>query len=122
MFVKPIEDYKLLGTSIVLDKNKVYHACLATNQPNWKEREAIFCDEVLLEKGEYEIVFGKPNEEIRPDFDYDCECGYHVCNTCGYPCYPMELDTDREDLDGYTCFNCEEGYMVTIDDLNFEEN
>jgi len=56
MFVKPKRNYKLLGTSIELDKNQVYSAVLATNQPNWEERGAIFCGEVLLEKEEYEIV------------------------------------------------------------------
>jgi hypothetical protein len=56
MKVKPNESYKLLGTSITLDKNLVYDADHATNQPDWKERGLIFVEEILLEKGEYEIV------------------------------------------------------------------
>ena len=59
MRIRPKEDYKLLGTSVVLDKNKVYPASIATNQPNYKQKESIFVyyDEhggsMLLHKGEY---------------------------------------------------------------------
>jgi hypothetical protein len=56
MKVKPNENYHLLGTSIKLDKNLVYDAEPATNQPQWEERGLIFVNEILLEKGEYEIV------------------------------------------------------------------
>jgi len=51
------------------------------------------------------------NKELRPDFDYSCECGFYVCDTCGYPCYPIELEPDD---DGYDpCPNCMYGDMVT---------
>jgi hypothetical protein len=60
MRVKPNENYKLLGTNIVLDKDKVYQAIPAMNQPNYKAREAIFIDGVLLAKGEYTVVEEKP--------------------------------------------------------------
>ena len=60
MLVRPKMDYKLLGTGIQLSKSKVYEAVVATNQPDYEKREAIFCGEVLLEKGEYEIV----NEKV----------------------------------------------------------
>ena len=59
MRIRPKEDYKLLGTSIVLDKNKVYPASIATNQPNYKQNESIFVHyddhggAMLLNKGEY---------------------------------------------------------------------
>lgn len=56
MKVKPILSFKLLGTSIQLDKNKTYTASHATNQPDWKEKGLVFVDGVLLAKGEYEIV------------------------------------------------------------------
>ena len=56
MKVKPKENYRLLGTSIELDKNEIYHATIASNIPDCKERGLIFVDGVLLEKGEYEIV------------------------------------------------------------------
>jgi hypothetical protein len=56
MKVKPNESYKLLGTSTTLDKNRTYNADHATNQPDWEERGLIFVEEILLEKGEYEIV------------------------------------------------------------------
>jgi hypothetical protein len=39
-----------------MDPNKVYDAVHATNQPNWKERKAIFAGGHLLEDGEYTIV------------------------------------------------------------------
>ena len=52
----------------------------------------------------------EPNKNLRPDFDYSCECGFYVCDTCGYPAYPMELDTDE---DGYDkCTECPDGDMV----------
>ena len=63
MKAKPLHNYKLLGTDIVLDHSKSYGFSHATNQPNWKERGLIFIHErkddpvgVLLEAGEYVIV------------------------------------------------------------------
>ena len=49
-------------------------------------------------------------KELRPDFDYDCECGYFICDTCGYPAYPAEVDTSE---DGYEhCNECARGDMI----------
>ena len=56
MQVKPLHNYKLLGTSIVLDCKKTYDATPATNQPDWEEKGLIFVDGILLEAGEYLIV------------------------------------------------------------------
>ena len=63
MKARPLENYRLLGTDIVLDNTKVYEASHATNIPDWKERQLIFIHErnydpvgFLLESGEYEIV------------------------------------------------------------------
>ena len=59
MRIRPKEDYKLLGTSVVLDKNKVYPASIATNQPDYQQNESIFVyyddhgGSMLLHKGEY---------------------------------------------------------------------
>jgi hypothetical protein len=59
MRIIPKENYKLLGTSIILDKNKIYPASHAWNQPNYKERQAIFVyydnhgGSMLLEGEEY---------------------------------------------------------------------
>jgi len=50
-----------------------------------------------------------PNKELRPDFDYDCECGFYVCDCCGYSMYPMEIDTTEDNYD--YCPKCE-GDMV----------
>lgn len=53
-------DFKLLGTDQTFPQGK-YRAIDATNQPNWKERGAVFivnangCD-LLLERGDYTIV------------------------------------------------------------------
>ncbi len=42
-------------------KGRVYSALVATNQPNWKEKGKVFAikqngAEILLQRGEYEIV------------------------------------------------------------------
>ena len=49
------------------------------------------------------------NKKARPDFDYTCECGFWVCNTCGYPLYPMEVHEDR------ICEECEVGVMMEVE-------
>jgi hypothetical protein len=63
MKAKPLHNYKLLGTDIVLDVRKTYGFSHATNQPDWEEKGLIFIHErkydpvgVLLERGEYLIV------------------------------------------------------------------
>jgi hypothetical protein len=53
LIIAPALDFKLLGTSIQVSTRKRYRASLATNQPDWQKRRAIFADEVLLESGEY---------------------------------------------------------------------
>ena len=61
MNIKPKENYRLLGTYpvITLDRNKVYKAIIATNQPNYKENGLVFCGDILLNKNEYTIIKGK---------------------------------------------------------------
>jgi hypothetical protein len=116
MLVKPNENYKLLGTGIVLDKEKTYTAVLASNQPDYMAREAIFCGHILLDKGEYTIVEAspEPNKDLRPDFDYACECGFYVCNECGYAAYPMEVeDCYDEDDEPSICTECDCGHMIS---------
>lgn len=57
--IRPKLDYKLLGTSLQLDKTKTYEAIWAKNQPDWEERELIFVGPepgFLLERGEYQII------------------------------------------------------------------
>ena len=56
MLVKPKLNYRLYATHISVSKDQTYKAIIATNQPNYKERGAIFINEILLEKGEYTIV------------------------------------------------------------------
>ena len=45
----------------------------------------------------------------RPQFEYDVECGYLVCDVCEYPYYPMEVDL------GELCMECSMGYVVESD-------
>ena len=65
MKVKPLNDFKLLGTGIRLSKNKIYEAINATNQPNWKSRGLIFITNAegdsseigfLLDSTDYTII------------------------------------------------------------------
>jgi hypothetical protein len=63
MKIKPKNDYKLLGTSIQLDPNKVYDAEHATNQPDWEKHKKIFVLDVddyggsfMLGDGDYQII------------------------------------------------------------------
>jgi len=57
MKIKPKENYKNYTTGVTLDKDKVYMADWATNQPEWKERKQIFVlpMKLLLRDYEYEI-------------------------------------------------------------------
>ena len=57
--VKPNLNYKLLGTNIRLDKNKVYNGEIATNHPNYKELGLMFVGEILLDENEYTIIRSK---------------------------------------------------------------
>jgi hypothetical protein len=54
--VRPKLAYKLLGTSIELNPDKVYDAVEARHIPGWKERELLWVNEVLLERNEYVVV------------------------------------------------------------------
>jgi hypothetical protein len=59
LLIRPKMAYKLLGTELTLDPSKEYWAVVATNLPDWHARKAVFCDEIILEEHEYEIVRGK---------------------------------------------------------------
>ena len=56
MKIKPNDNFRLLGTDIELDKNKIYEAEDASNIPDHKERGLVFVNGILLDKSEYEIV------------------------------------------------------------------
>ena len=70
VYIRPMLDYKLLGTAMQLDKEKVYPAIVAKHIPDWKERGLVFVgdpdtDGILLEEGEYVVVKGyKPPPDI----------------------------------------------------------
>jgi|TARA_R110002020_G_scaffold19310_3_gene66975 hypothetical protein len=59
MRIQPKENYQLASTNISLDKTKIYPASIATNQPDFDEKEAIFVyydnngGAMILFKGEY---------------------------------------------------------------------
>jgi|TARA_R100000084_G_C4647547_1_gene147662 hypothetical protein len=42
MRVRPLNDFKMLGSGIQVSKDKIYDAVHATNQPNWESRGLIF--------------------------------------------------------------------------------
>jgi hypothetical protein len=62
MKIQPKLNYSMSGYG-QLNKDKIYSAVDATNQPNWKEEGKIFVEanddltiELLLKKGEYEVI------------------------------------------------------------------
>ena len=62
MKIEPKLNYSMSGYG-QLNKDKIYSAVDATNQPNWKEEGKIFVEanddltiELLLKKGEYEVI------------------------------------------------------------------
>ena len=63
MLVKPNKNYKMLSTNKCVWVDQTYKAIIATNQPNYKEKGAIFVNEILLEKGEYTIVENFTHED-----------------------------------------------------------
>lgn len=56
IYIKPNLNYKLLGTEIKLNKNKVYEGEIATNQPNYKKLGLMFVGGILLNKNEYTVI------------------------------------------------------------------
>lgn len=63
MKVKPNENYCMLGTDVRLDKNRIYDAETATNQPDYDEKGKIFVllpergdDGFMLKSGEYTVI------------------------------------------------------------------
>lgn len=67
MKVKPLENYKLLGTPVVLDKNTAYEATWATNQPDWLRERKLFVGDnpgVLLSAGEYVLIEADPPPDV----------------------------------------------------------
>jgi hypothetical protein len=55
--IQPKENYRCASYSRpVLNKNKVYSATLATNQPDYIEKGLVFCGDYLLGKNEYYLI------------------------------------------------------------------
>ena len=77
MRVKPNKNYKLLGTSIELDKEKVYDAVKAINQPNYKQEGLIFVDDILLNANEYIVMC----DCCKSSFDIFID-NQHLCGRC----------------------------------------
>jgi hypothetical protein len=59
LLIRPKMAYKLLGTELTLNPVKYYEAIAATNLPDWHARKAVYCEEIILEANEYEIIRGK---------------------------------------------------------------
>ena len=57
ILIQPKQNYRCVSYSRpALDKNKVYSATLATNQPDYIENGLVFCGDYLLGKNEYYLV------------------------------------------------------------------
>jgi len=57
ILMQPKDDYRCASYSRqALDKNKVYSATLATNQPDYIEKGLVFCGDYLLGKNEYYLI------------------------------------------------------------------
>jgi len=59
IYVRPKLPYRLLGTALQLDPEKVYPAIWARNIPDWKERGLVYVGDecgIMLETGEYTII------------------------------------------------------------------
>jgi len=75
-FVFPKLDYKLLGTSISVDKEQPYPAVHARNQPNWEAEKKIFIGPnpgMLLEEGTYTRAQGVKGEYLAATYLTDAE-------------------------------------------------
>ena len=64
MKIRPLENYKLLGTSIQLDKTQVYDAIPASNQPDYIRDGKVFAGDMLLVREEYEVVPPTRKQEL----------------------------------------------------------
>ncbi|RZD54491.1 MAG: hypothetical protein CXT67_00310 [Methanobacteriota archaeon] len=65
MRVRPLNDFKMLGSGIQVSKDKIYDAVHATNQPNWESRGLVFIQNAegdttelgfLLDSTDYEVI------------------------------------------------------------------
>jgi hypothetical protein len=52
---------------------------------------------------------------MRADFDWTAECGVFVCDSCGYPCYPMEVDYEEDERG--CCPECGHLVHVYVEDI-----
>ena len=59
LLIRPKMAFHLLGTGLTLNPSKEYWAVVATNLPDWHARKAVYCEEIILEANEYEIIRGK---------------------------------------------------------------
>jgi hypothetical protein len=59
LLIRPKMAFHLLGTGLTLNPSKTYEAIVATNLPDWHARKAVYCESIILEGNEYEIIKGK---------------------------------------------------------------
>jgi hypothetical protein len=105
---------------ILLDNSAASLWSVECNYPNTKnEYPTEVANDLLeeaIEQGKQSLAYMihklTLDKSLRPGFEYECECGYYVCDCCGYPAYPIEIDTDVEGKD--ICPNCEQGNMLEM--------
>jgi hypothetical protein len=57
ILIKPNDNYRCANYARQsLDKNKVYSATIATNQPDYADKGLVFCGDYLLNKNEYTVI------------------------------------------------------------------
>jgi len=55
--IQPNKNYKCaIYSRPPLDKTKIYNGVIAFNQPDYKKKGLVFCEDYLLKKGEYKII------------------------------------------------------------------
>ena len=71
ILIKPNDNYRCASyIAQPLDKNKVYSATIATNQPDYAEKGLVFCGDYLLNKNEYTVVSPNAHHWARLRRDY----------------------------------------------------
>jgi hypothetical protein len=103
MKVQPKENYHMGIGYPKLNKNCIYNATIATNQPDYIEKEKVFVKDILLEKDDYWIRYSLTEElledellhgsgidckwEIEDKSNYwKCVNAFHCLNENGYYC------------------------------------
>jgi hypothetical protein len=61
--IQPNENYRCaIYSRPPLDKTKIYNGVIACNQPDYKKKGLVFCEDYLLEKSEYKLIKEQTND------------------------------------------------------------